>query len=468
MPTDATITALFQDAHTVAILGYGQEGRSSCRLLRKHLPRIKIHVCDNDAGLDIEKPEGLADDKQTQYFLGAHYLEGLKGADTIIKSPGISSGMLKDFRVSGTITSQTELFVKRFRKQIIGITGTKGKSTTSSLLDHIYQQAGIPSILVGNIGVPPFDLISRISDDTRIVFEMSSHQLEQLCVSPHIAIFLNIYQEHLDHYPSYEHYKQAKLNIARWQDDQDYLLYNADNKELISLLRIPDIKAQKILFGQKNKQGFCACYQDEDLMVSLPGKQMLVQGLASRSPLQGSHNKINMAAAVAAACLDDIKPELIAEAVGNFKGLPHRLELAGTYKGVTFCDDSISTIPESTIAAIQTFPQTDAIMLGGFDRGVDYGPLMDFIGRSPVRTLVFTGNAGFRMQALTTTNAAYQDKRCLFEKEFDNAFRVAAAACRSGGICLLSPAAASYDAFKNFTERGNRFKQLAQQFNDPS
>ncbi len=169
-----------------------------------------------------------------------------------------------------------------------------------------------------------------------------------------------------------------------------------------------------------------------------------------------------MAAAASVAWLDGINIKTICHAVESFKSLPHRLEYAGNYMGVTFYNDSISTIPESTIAAIESLPKTKAIILGGFDRGVDYKHLMDFIGQSTIQTLVFTGKAGERMFTLTRQQTAFKNKQCIFSGNFDDAFIMAVAGCEHGDICLLSPAAASYDAFKDFKERGNQFKQLIQ------
>lgn len=456
------IAQLFQEARTVSILGFGMEGQSSYHTIKAFLPHLRIHVCDLDTAI-IKQP-----DTNTSWFLGTNYLDGLAEADVIIKSPGIPFRIFESRRIPGRITSQTDLFIRLFREQIIGITGTKGKSTTSCLLHHIFQQAGRSTLLAGNIGIPPFKLIPEVGHDTRIVYEMSSHQLEHLRVSPHIAIFLNMYQEHLDHYQSFEHYKQAKLNIVRWQREHDVSLYDASSQLLQSMIHSIQTAAKTIPLNIKTDKTDHGYFKGDDLIVMYQGRQHKVKRLKKMNHLMGDHNLLNVAAAASAALLHDISPECIAQAVDCFKGLPHRLELAGHYKGIDFYNDSISTIPESTIAAIRSLPKTAAIILGGVDRGIDYSHLIDFMGQSSIRTIVFTGKAGEQMHSMALLNDNYTKKKLIFESQFDDAVNAAAQACRSGDICLLSPAAASYDAFKNFMERGNRFKQLVKELSDQS
>lgn len=455
----------FKNFPTIAILGFGQEGQSTYRTIRSYLPDPTIHICDRNPDLNKHQSDLVSDDPMATCFLGPDYLDGLTGMDLVIKSPGIPFNVFDTINMPANLTSQTELFVTLFREQIIGITGTKGKSTTASLLYHIYQQAGIPSVLVGNIGIPPFDILSRIADNTRIIYEMSSHQLENIRISPHKSVLLNIYQEHLDHYPTFNHYKQAKLNIARYQKIKDIFIFNSSNHHIKQALRGINHKAHKVLLGQNYAKNDCIYYQGDDLIISFTGLHGIIKELAGRSPLRGPHNLLNLAASASVAWLDGIDAKTICQAVECFKSLPHRLEYAGSYMGVTFYNDSISTIPESTIAAIESLPQTKAIILGGFDRGVDYQHLIDYVGLSPIQTLIFTGKAGERMFTLARQQAAYKNKQCLFAERFDDAFSLAVAGCTSGDICLLSPAAASYDAFKDFRERGDRFKQLIHDLN---
>ena len=449
----------FLAGQRLVILGFGQEGRSTYRFIRKHLPHHPVVICDQDAALG----SGQADtgtDPNILWHTGSHYLEGLKGADTIIKSPGVPFRLLgQEFRHS-LITSQTELFIRFFRDQITGITGTKGKSTTSALLHHILCQSGKQSLLLGNIGLPPFDMIDQIKPGTLVVYEMSSHQLEHIRVSPHQAVMLNIFEEHLDHYPSYDHYQQAKMNIARWQTANDILLYHADNKILGPLVANAGLRSRLIRLTDLPIQEEHLRYEGDDLVISTGDVPKVLQGLGANSRLPGRHNRVNIAAASFMAMMSGVAPQQINRAVSCFRGLPHRLEFIGTAKGIRFYNDSISTIPESTIAAVEAFPGTTTLILGGYDRGVDYQPLIGYLGRSGVRHIIFTGEAGLRMMEMTEGQEGYAEKRCTRAETLEEAFDMATRAFSGKGVCLLSPAAASYDAFRNFKERGDRFRTL--------
>lgn len=443
----------------VAILGFAREGQSTYNAIRRILPDFPLLVCDR---MEPVAPQGFLweDDPNTQWYFGAHYLDGLRGAGLIIKTPGIPFRVLEDENLSGRVVSQTELFLNLFGKQVVGITGTKGKSTTSSLLYHILKGAGRSALLAGNIGTPPLDFIDEIDDDTIVVFEMSSHQLEHCRVSPHIAILLNIFQEHLDHYPSYRDYQLAKLNIARWQSPQDYLIFNPFNEVVQGLVNEFNPVSEHWLLGNApgySNRVFC---DRGSLVLTRGGRESRIRDICRVRKLPGDHNLFNIAAASAAAFLLDVPPLKISRAVASFSGLPHRLEFVGFSHGISFYNDSISTIPESTIEALKTFPDTDTLILGGFDRGVDYDGLMQFLAESKVQTLVFLGAAGKRMYLAGKDLPGIQNKRCLFPGSFREGFELAVEHTPAAGICLLSPAAASYDSFKNFEHRGETFKDL--------
>lgn len=454
--------SLFQNFFSdkrVVILGFAREGQSTYKAIRKAMPDFPLVVCDRMEPASEDLTDWQAD-KNSSWFFGAQYLKGLEGADLIIKSPGIPFRVIENEADREIVVSQTELFLKLFGKQVVGITGTKGKSTTSSLLYHILKTAGRPALLAGNIGTPPLDFIDEITDDTMVVFEMSSHQLEHCRVSPHIAILLNIFQEHLDHYHSYRDYQLAKMNIARWQSSEDILIYNPFNEVVAGLVKELDPSAQQWLLG--NAQGhpnrvFC---DKGSLVLTRNGQESRIRDICQVRKLPGDHNLFNIAAAGAAAFLLDVAPLKITNAVASFSGLPHRLEFVGFRQGISFYNDSISTIPESTMEAIKTFPDTDTLVLGGFDRGVEYQALMQFLAESKVQTLVFLGAAGQRMFQDGKDLSGIQKKKCLFPENFRQGFVMAVEHTPAAGICLLSPAAASYDAFRNFEHRGDTFKDL--------
>lgn len=460
MNIGAYINKLFS-GRRVAILGFGREGRSTYRLLKRHVPGVKLMIYDKNPHVSLPD-DAATGNEQIHISTGPDYLSGIAEADVVIKSPGIPFSVLDGISLKGVITSQTEIFLSLYRQQVTGITGTKGKSTTASLLYEILERGGKDVVLLGNIGVPCFDMSGSIGKDTVIVFEMSSHQLEGIKLSPSAAIFLNIFEEHLDHYASYESYQQAKLNIVRWQVKGDLCIYNPENSALERLIPKLDPVSKTIMLGDDRSSGFYGnvFFDGEDLVCRLGDEVTRFSGLSRKRMLAGEHNLVNISAAVAAAVAKGVDAELIEEVVADFRGLPHRLEYAGSYRGVVFYNDSIATIPEATLAAAEALPDTDTLILGGKDRGVHIESLMDGLSRSGISNFVFTGDAGERMLAMAEKMPAFRDKHLHMAASFDDAVTHAARITSPGKICLLSPAATSYDAFPDFAARGNRFKEL--------
>ncbi len=446
----------------IAILGFGMEGRSTFRLIRRLFPEQHITICDRNEHLPDAFNEVLSDEN-IGWHLGGDYLSGLADADIIMKSPGISYKELQGIPHE-KIKSQTDIFLEHYRKQVVGITGTKGKSTTASLLYHILIAAGKPALLAGNIGTPCFELIDKIETNSIIVFELSSHQLEKCKVSPHIAILLNIFREHLDHYASYDAYKEAKMNIARWQEAGDILIYNSENREVSTLVCGLRGAADYFSLGLSPVEGDGAWYDGNDLVFSDKGQQYRFPDVANRRLLPGVHNLLNISAAVCAASLLDVAGERILEAVASFRGLEHRMEYIGTFGGVTYYNDSIATIPEAAIEAVKALPGTSVLILGGKDRGLEYDELMASLADSAVEVLLFTGETARRMHLLTNELPGFEHKQCILTNSFEEAVQHACRLAPAGSTVLLSPAAASYDAFKDFKARGERFKELVRKY----
>lgn len=447
----------------VCILGFGREGKSSYRTLKKFVPHCEIIIADSNADVSRQFKEEFGHDANVSLFCGITYTEALKHCDIIIKSPGVSPGKLLKTgeKKKMVFSSQTAIFLELFRNQVIGVTGTKGKSTTVSLLQHIFSIAGRDVVLVGNIGIPPFEMLHRITAETVIVYEMSSHQLEGCNVSPSTAILLNIFQEHLDHYESYKDYQLAKLNIARWQQPADAFICNV-SLEVISQL-LAEFNCQGTLYSlNQNKEGKPGVWCDKnDLIIKDSGNNIhTIEDLCSKRKLPGQHNLFNIAAAALAAYLFGVEDRFILQGVSAFEGLPHRLEPVRNFKGVTFYNDSISTIPESTIEALRTLPGVETLLLGGFDRGIDYGVLMKYLHKNPVKNLLFIGKAGKRMCLELQSISGDRKENCLLFDTFEEAIQKAIELGTRGGVCLLSPAAASYDMFRNFEERGEKFRQI--------
>jgi UDP-N-acetylmuramoyl-L-alanine---L-glutamate ligase len=443
----------------VCLLGFGAEGQSSYRTIRRLFPQQFLTISDLDEQI-VHHPL-LSGDPNVEVITGENYLQELNHFDLILRSPGISFSLLKDIETE-RLSSQTELFIKAFRMQIIGITGTKGKSTTSSLVHHIILQHTPNTLLVGNIGVPPFEKLGRVDDDTIIVYELSSHQLENLCVSPHVALLLNIFEEHLDHYKSFHHYQLAKYNIAKYQEENDYFIFNADDKNIQFLIEeyIPQGKFLPYSFSADLDNG--CMLSDYDILFKRHEKTLYTYDTTAEKNLKGDHNLMNIMAAICACKTFGIPDQAIDQGIAGFFPLEHRIEHVGKFGGVDFYNDSIATIPEATIAAIKSINNVETIILGGLDRGVDYLALMDFLVNSGVNNLIFLGEAGNRMMQLLS-HWEHHGKNIFKADNLEDAVRWAKKQTAPEKVCLLSPAAASYDAFKNFAERGTAFKQYVKQ-----
>lgn len=410
----------------ILILGFGREGRSSLRFLERHLPEATLAVADrNESALEEVKSQGLT------VHGGDDYLEAIQHYDVVIKTPGISL-LNVDVEEQVEITSQTDLFLSQFHTQTIGISGTKGKSTTTSLIYHLLRSAGCDALLTGNIGIPCFDIMEQIHDDSIVVYELSAHQLEYVHNSPKVGVLLNIFEEHLDHFGTFERYRNAKFNLLRYMGEDDYAVVHD-----MLMMDTLDLGVNSVVFSRMDFD------LDEGAL-----------------PLLGPHNLLNVKAALCACAEYGVDPQEVIPYLYTFKPLEHRLERVGTYGGVTFVNDSISTIPQATLSACEALGQVDFLLLGGFDRGIDYRPLADYLREHPVAHLLFTGKAGERMRALMEGVPAAK----VTYSSMEEAFSYLASQAKAGEVCLLSPAASSYDQYKNFEERGAKFKRLAQEF----
>lgn len=413
----------------VLILGFGREGRSTLSLLKKFGCNITIADRNDVSCLETDGIEVI---------YGEDYLNCLDRFDIIMKAPGVVLLDLVPDSVKARITSQTDLLLRFCENTVIGITGTKGKSTTSSLIFHILRSCGIDALLIGNIGVPPLDCIPDLTANTVIVCEMSCHQLEYVQASPDIAVYLNLFEEHLDHYTGFDAYRKAKENIYRFQRKTDRLIIN---KSLVCA-GIPSEVTTASLDGRAD--------------IFLDGNTVFINGdpYTFTTKLLGRHNLYNIGIAVCAAKMLGCADEAILPAVASFDGLKHRLENIGTVKNVTYINDSISTCPSTAIAAVRAFDGVDTIIVGGMDRGIDYTELVDFLNSSDIANVLLLPDSGHKIEPLLDAS-----KRNIYHAA-DLADAVAYAKLVTKHICLLSPAAASYGFYKNFEERGDHFRSL--------
>lgn len=422
-----TIVDFFR-GKSVLILGFGREGKSTLEFLRRELPDLAIAIADQ---------EPVEDDvvKNTTVISGNNYLEACKNYDIIMKAPGIAIKNDLDDATKAKITCQTDLFLRAFGAQTIGVTGTKGKSTTSSLIAHVLRAGGWDAQFAGNIGTPCFEIIDNISEKTPIVLEISSHQLEFAKASPHIAVLLNMYEEHFDHYATPEDYYNAKKNIFRFQSANDLLIYGD-------------------IFQHTDKAEIDAlpCYKIDIT------KTEIVPPSEIQTKLLGAHNMLNIQVAAAVASTFGVDGEAFRKAIAEFEPLPHRLEFVGTYRDIKFYNDSIATAQEATINAIKAVGDVDTLILGGLDRGIDYHPLVNFIRNTNIRYVLLLPNTDKRIQEIFAEDHYLQGLYPV--KDMHEAVEKAYELTTPSKSCLLSPAAASYNSYKNFEERGKDFKNL--------
>jgi len=450
------IKTLFEHK-SLALLGFGREGRSTYLLLRKVFPQKKLTIIDENT--EVATNDILKNDLNLEFISGKECMQAIDSFDVAIKSPGIPSNTLPTDLKRVHLTSQTDIFLRCYGHQSIGITGTKGKSTTSSLVFHILEEAGVDTLLVGNIGIPPFDCINDIGPDTIIVLELSSHQLEYISHAPHIAVFLNLFQEHLDHYYTYMEYQSAKFNIGKYQGASDYFIYNQDNETLSQLLKnSPELETQSLAFSLN--PGTKAELKIENQWIELHYGRRIIKlfDTSQGQPLQGHHNIYNIMAASAACYLCGASSHQIGLGIRSFNGLEHRIELVGNYAGIIWYNDSIATIPEATIEAVKTLQLIDTVILGGFDRGIEYTVLYPFLNTSGISNIIFVGEAGARMEK-EMKDYGVKNINFYSATDYKQVVTIASEVTQKGKICLLSPAAASYDMFKNFEERGNTYKK---------
>lgn len=447
----------FFKGQKIVIVGFGREGVSSYKFIRKHYPKMHLTIADRSPLIHVDD---FKEDKHLTIIAGEQYDQDLNKYDLILKSPGVNFNNINYFIPKEKFISQAELFLMAYGENVIGVTGTKGKSTTASLIYHILSNTVGDTVLAGNIGIPFFDIIERITDDTTIVAELSAHQLEYTDFSPHIAILLNLYQEHLDHFNTFNNYQLAKLNITENQKEDDIFIYNFDDRYIPGLIESHKLERRFIPFSSQSTLKNGAFCTKTDIILVKNSEQYCQIPIANRQNIPGIHNNNNIMAAVLACKAKNIDDVSIIKNIATFKGLEHRLELVGTFHDITFYNDSISTIPEATIAALKTIKRVDTLIVGGFDRGIEYKSLIEYLSENPVRNIAFVGKVGERILQEWQEAGCPLPENHTVENDYARIVDFAFAHTKPGCSCLLSPAAASYDQFKDFTVRGRTFKEL--------
>lgn len=452
---------LFKDKK-VAIIGISVEGYSTACYLLKH--NIPITIFEQKKIDQLGKPYQELLSLGASFQTGENYLASLSDYDVIFRTPGMSlrNQLLEEARKRGsTITSQTKFFFDHCPCKIIGVTGTKGKGTTSTLIEQILKNANYDVKLGGNIGLPPLTFLDDLYKSSWVVLELSSFQLEDLHKSPHIAVVLMVTQEHLasssfenpNYHPTLRQYIESKANIVRYQAEDDVVIANVDYP--ISKDIAGKSLAKKLYFSRKKK--VLGAYLDNlDIIINVDGAGKKLCD-TQRAKLLGKHNRENMMAAALAGLSAGVPKSIISTVLLNFPGLEYRLEVVKKVRGVLFINDSFATTPETTIAAIHSFDRPIILIVGGSEKGSDYKELGKTIAASRVRAVILIGKTAPKIKS-EIENFGYSGivlpGGLSMKSIVSNAYKLA----RKGDVVLLSPGCASFDMFKNYKERGISFK----------
>lgn len=419
----------------ILIVGRGIEGKAAFKYLKKHLPNAVIDIVDQKDG--------------------ENYLDKQKNYDLAIKSPGVKKELIKI-----PYTTSTNIFMSNQKGKVIGITGTKGKSTTATLTYEMLKEEGKDAYLGGNIGQSSLEFLDKLNDRTFTVLEMSSFQLQDVKKSPNIAVVLMIREEHLDYHKTFATYIDAKRNILRFQTPTDFAVINRD----YPVSHESDIYTKGKVFSiSRERKCENGCYIEGDVVwISKDGKKEKIIDI-DRIKLLGRHNLENVCAAVAASCLAGVSKKNIAKVLSEFSGLEHRLEFVKDVNGIRFYNDSLATIPQAAIEAMEALPETETLIAGGHDRGLDYSHLAQYLANGQIKTLILFPTTGKIIWEEICKVVSESNRPEKFDvKTMEQAVRIAFAETSLGKICLLSPASASFGIFKDYKDRGEQFKREIQ------
>ena len=416
----------------ILILGMGREGKSTLAYIRKHLPEKPLTISDK-YGFET-------DDRNISVISGEDYLKSLGDFDIVFKSPGIA--FLDDVIYPETteITCQTDMFLRFCKPVVVGITGSKGKTTTSTLIYEMLKAGGLNTCLIGNIGVPVFE---KADEDESLVavIEMSSHQLEFTKASPHVAVLVNIYQEHLDHYKTgFKGYVEAKLNIAVHQKENDFLIYNPEQEleGVVDWAKVVKSNGRPVTFTDAKNDAF------------------VNELWNSTEHLKGEHNRQDIAYALAVARIFGVNDDAVRNAIKSFGGIEHRMEYVGVVNGINWYNDSIATIPTAVMGAVKALGNVDTLLFGGLDRGIDYTDFIEFLAGCKISNLVGLPETGHNIINILKEKGV--EKNFVCAKNMEDAVEKCSEITEKGKSCLFSPAAASYNYYKNFEEKGKHYK----------
>jgi UDP-N-acetylmuramoylalanine--D-glutamate ligase len=439
------------------VFGAGVDGRSVWEAIRRWGGRPPVVF------LDQEPPPGAVPEDLPR-AVGPEMEKALDGVDLLVRSPGIRLDhplLVAAARRGIEVTTNVNLFLAEARGAglpVIGITGSKGKSTTSTLTFRTLREAGVPAVLAGNIGTPVLDVLDEVLASGAVtVLELSSYQCSDLALGPSVAVLLTLFPEHMSWHGGVEGYYQAKLRLARTQRPADLTIYSAADPELVS--RLPLGPARHEPFQDPSGLHYADGWFRDGGRRLFPDADVL---------LRGRHNRINAVAALAAARRFGAAPEHLERVLASFAGLPHRLEELGAHAGRRWVNDSISTAPQAIVAALDAFAgEVDTLIAGGQDRGFDFGVLARALPRTAVRTVICLPPGGPAVETAIRAACPPGHPEVYAARDLEDAVERAARVTAPGKIVLLSPGSPSYGVYRSFEERGDHFRRLVERADAP-
>jgi len=437
----------------VLVVGLGKSGVASALFLKERGARVTVSDTKSPDQLRDEIPVLL--DHGITVETGGHGERTFRGQDLIVVSPGVpvDAAPLVQARAAGEpVIGEIELAAQNLPGEIVAITGSNGKTTTTTLAGEILAAGGFPVSVGGNIGTPAISLVERATRQTIVVLEVSSFQLETIqTFRPKVAVVLNVTPDHLDRHRTFQTYVDAKTRIFENQQASDFAVLNEDDPTCRTLR--DRTRAQVFWFSRKKEVQKGACVRDGRIFF-LNGKSQREVMLVSEIPLKGAHNVENVLAGVCAGALMGCEPAKIRQAIQNFKAVEHRLEYVATIKGVEYFNDSKATNVDATIKALESFPKNIHLILGGKDKGSDYTVLNDLL-RERVKRVYTIGAAAEKIESHIKGAA-----EVVHAETLENAIRRASAVAEPGDVVLLAPACASFDQFQSYNHRGRVFKEV--------
>ena len=429
-----------------AVIGLGKSGRAASLLLKEE----GFEVLGFDLNEDLQEVKRELEEKGIKVELGPYDERSFKGVSLVIVSPGVDpkAELFERLKEKGVkVIGELEFAFQRVKEPIVAITGTNGKSTTTSLIGHILQKGGIKAFVGGNLGTPLSEYVLRREKAEVLVLEVSSFQLETIeSFKPFISVFLNISDDHYDRHRDFNDYLKAKANIFKNQTEEDFAILNFDDPVVKEFEK--KIKSKVIPISKGPIKGIFL--EGERIRWDFEGKEGAIE--LKGIPLKGPHNLENVMASIGASLLLGLDEERIREGLYTFQPLPHRLQFVAEVEGVLFYDDSKATNPHATLRALEAFENPVILIAGGLDKGIDLGVLRSKVGK--LKALVAIGKARPKLKEI------FRDLIPVFEAEdMEKAVKLAFSAAKSGECVLLSPSCASFDLFLDYKHRGEVFQE---------